>query len=173
MHRRNMWGTTHAVRANACDAEGRRRRRPPYRAATTASDAEAIVQFAAHLYCRELPAGRNNKHVVRDHLQQRLGNFAMVAYNVDHIEATINPTYSLSQYIYEDDYDMLPRSPTTPDTAEFGSPMRIRRLDGAKRCSRCGVLKIAGSGHGRSKCADGLSISSHVPYPASPNHAQF
>lgn len=59
-----------------------------------------------------------------------------------------------------------PESPTRPDAAEFGSPSR-RRGEGAKRCSRCHKLKVSGSGHGRSKCDDGHSISSSVPYPAS------
>lgn len=73
-----------------------------------------------------------------------------------------------------------PRSPTRPDAAEFGSPVTSsgggppvqaqphhrRRGEGAKRCSRCHKLKISGSGHGRSKCDDGYSISSLVPYPA-------
>ncbi|CAN8070831.1 unnamed protein product [Agarophyton chilense] len=164
MNRRNMWGTTHAILINLCHPEGNRRRRRPYRAATTTDDADAIVQLATRLYSREICHDYQNKHAVADYVQQRLGNLAMAAYHIDHIEATTNPVYSLTSHATECDYLPLPPSPTTPHTAEFGSPVKMRRIEGARRCTRCGVVKVAGSGHGRSKCPDGLSISSHLPY---------
>ncbi len=35
-----------------------------------------------------------------------------------------------------------------------------------RRCSRCQKVKLAGSGHGRSACDDGIAVSLSVPYPA-------
>lgn len=35
-----------------------------------------------------------------------------------------------------------------------------------RRCSRCQKMKLAGSGHGRSACDDGIAVSLSVPYPA-------
>lgn len=35
-----------------------------------------------------------------------------------------------------------------------------------RRCSRCLKVKLAGSGHGRSACDDGIAVSLSVPYPA-------
>lgn len=43
-----------------------------------------------------------------------------------------------------------------------------RRGLGPRRCTRCKKVKLAGSGHGRSSCDDGVSVALAVPYPAPP-----
>lgn len=71
--------------------------------------------------------------------------------------------------------------PVSPRSASAGSRIRDGRFArlvqsvgecagarsrgaGPKRCSRCGVLKRTGSGHPRGTCADGLPVSSRIPY---------
>lgn len=41
-----------------------------------------------------------------------------------------------------------------------------------RRCTRCKKLKLAGSGHGRSSCDDGVYIALAIPYPAPPSLAR-
>ncbi|PXF48287.1 hypothetical protein BWQ96_01976 [Gracilariopsis chorda] len=169
LHRRNMLGEPCPVQLGAAvaDADRRRRRRPPYRTATTQEGAASIVQLAVRQFCRESSRPR----AMWDHVQWRLGHVAVAAYHMDNIEAMLNPQVRLSDCARHSRRGAELECSDAARGVEselFDALGMGRRGDGAKRCSRCGVLKITGSGHGRSKCADGLGICSAVPFPASP-----
>lgn len=128
------------------------------------ASAQDIVDFAVAIFVSE----NRGKADLHHYIDSRLGSLAVLMETWSHNEACANPPDydSISE---EPDYP--PASPTRPEAAEFGSPSR-RRGEGAKRCSRCNMIKFTGSGHGRSKCDDGYSISSKVPYrpvPSSPH----
>lgn len=127
------------------------RRRTSYRLATTQRQADAICQFALRALgalTAHLPPGH-----ARAVVDSRLGALGIMFRRFDQLELVCNPAG-------------LRRSPAPEADVHVGE--RRRRGEGAKRCSRCRKLKVSGSGHGRSKCDDGFSISSVVPYPASP-----
>lgn len=132
-----------------------RRRRSSYRAPTTKEAADRIAAFAVRTVA---PGGG------KDGTLAKLAALGRMYDRFADNEHFCNPPSADE----DDGLGFPPGSPTRPDAAEFGSPGR-RRRDGAKRCSRCHKLKISGSGHGRSKCDDGYSISSVVPYPAAPH----
>lgn len=141
----------------------RRRRRSTYRTGTSKSIAKQTVNFAISLFAKEYMGGEDPV----TYMDRRLGSLAVLRDSWCQMECHRNPVLVLEEEEEDTEYSCPPSSPTRPEAAEFGSPLR-RRGEGAKRCSRCNMLKYTGSGHGRSKCDDGYSISSLVPYPASP-----
>lgn len=149
--------------SSAPDPGRRRRRRGSFRAPPTAAQANEICRYAVELFRDDAARfGVANRH---EFVDAKLGALGIALQRWSEHEKRNNPAP-----FHADDDDELsdpPSSPTRPDAAEFGSPGR-RRGEGAKKCSRCNRLKFTGSGHGRSKCADGYSISSLIPYPASP-----
>lgn len=148
---------------SAPDPGRRRRRRGSFRAAPTVAQANEICQYALGLFRDDAARLRiMDRHAFVD---GKMGALAVALHRWSEHEKRNNP----APFDAEDDEEFSdpPSSPTRPEAAEFGSPSR-RRGEGAKRCSRCNMLKYTGSGHGRSKCDDGYSISSIVPYPASP-----
>lgn len=54
------------------------------------------------------------------------------------------------------------------EAVEDEEDARARRGLGPRRCTRCKKVKLAGSGHGRSSCDDGVSVALDIPYPAPP-----
>lgn len=145
----------------APDPEKRRRRRGSFRTAPTANQASATCNYALRLFKNDADWDAGNDKL--DYVQRKFGALALMLQTWSEYEHICNPP----PFDPADEVFMHPPgSPTSPDAAEFGSPRR--RGEGAKRCSRCNVVKVTGSGHGRSKCADGYSISSLVPYSASP-----
>lgn len=143
------------------DPERRRRRRGSFRTAPTAGQASATCDYALRLFKND--AAWESTADKLDFVQRKFGALALMLQTWSEYEHICNPPpFDPADEVYMHP----PGSPTSPDAAEFGSPRR--RGEGAKRCSRCNVVKVTGSGHGRSKCADGYSISSPVPYPASP-----
>lgn len=118
---------------------------------TTMEQAVAIVHYAL----RVLPAGAS------DHALAMLG---VIHDAFADMERTMSPATFDADDMPNDQQDMsMPRRDRTdiPDGA-------FARSVGVKRCTRCGKIKASGSGHGRSECDDGFSISSAVPYPAYP-----
>lgn len=145
----------------APDPGRRRRRRGSFRTAPTVNQANATCEYALKLFRND--AAREGTADKLGYVQAKFGALALMLRTWSEYEHSCNPP----PFDPADEVFMHPPgSPTSPDAAEFGSPRR--RGEGAKRCSRCNVIKVTGSGHGRSKCADGYSISSPVPYPASP-----
>lgn len=61
---------------------------------------------------------------------------------------------------------------TSGPAQEYPARTRRRKGCGPRRCTRCKKIKHAGSGHGRSNCDDGVSVSRSIPYPAGPNYGR-
>lgn len=177
--RRNLVPDMAGVPAPCVSVEGRRRRRrrSTYRMATSKIMAEEIVTFAVRMFAQE-PRGDED---LISYVDRRLGSLGVAMARWHDMEARFNPEKVLEEKASDDGDDeddivmnanngseFAPMSPTRPEMAEFGGGGTRRRGEGAKRCSRCNRVKFTGSGHGRSKCDDGYSISSLVPYPASP-----
>lgn len=157
----------HAYRRNLVPdgvpgARRRRGKRTSYREATSVYQAELVVAFAERVFwaC----AQRGNDHLgfafVKRVVDLKMEALGVLFRRFDDMEWCFMPADLVTQ-----DSEFLPGSPTGTQMAQFDSPRRRREI--AKRCSRCQKLKVSGSGHGRSKCDDGFSISSPVPYAQS------
>eukprot|EP00177_Eucheuma_denticulatum_P008705 GFKZ01015823.1.p1 GENE.GFKZ01015823.1~~GFKZ01015823.1.p1 ORF type:complete len:355 (-),score=22.16 GFKZ01015823.1:690-1754(-) len=143
------------------DPGRRRRRRGSFRTTPSVGQTSATCELALRLFRND--AAREGVVDRRGYVDAKFGALALMLQTWSEYEHGHNP----APFDPADEVVMLPPgSPTSTVAMEFGSPRR--RGEGAKRCSRCNVVKVTGSGHGRSKCADGYSISSPVPFPASP-----
>lgn len=163
-----MLGYRRNIIVDSPDPTRRRRRRGSFRNPTATEQANSVFEHGFDLFMAE-SAGMSHEAQC-DYVQEKLGALSLLVRRWSILENMRNPA-NFDDQEGEEVGQSPPGSPTRPEAAEFGSPNR-RRGDGAKRCSRCCMIKRTGSGHGRSKCDDGLSISSPVPYPAPSSEGQ-
>lgn len=174
------WNVVHLLPNShlACKDPPLRKRRTSFRTAISQEQAETVFQFATSLiqrhapffssspvfYHKCLPPQTENvfENVFLPRIiDARMGSLSVLLARFEQFERHYNPP---GLECYEtDEIDVLSCRP--PLTDHF-DPLAHKR-DRAKRCTRCLKYKVSGSGHGRSKCDDGHSISSTVPYPAS------
>lgn len=128
----------------------RRRRRSSYRMGTSAQVADQIMNYAVRMFAMESP----NPSDLNQYVAHRMGSLAHIMERWTMLEQYYRPAEVVVEHI-----------PPLPSSRPRVRQITNKRSEGAKRCSRCNMLKFTGSGHGRSKCDDGYSISSHVPYP--------
>ena len=138
----------------------RKRRRTKYLKVPFISTIEKLVSHSANVFAAEVDIEQD----VDQHVDFRLGNLSVVLHRWIESERKHGGSLDCEDFGLDEVTDP-PKSPTRPSAADFGSPPQRRRGEGVKKCSRCGVKKFSGSGHGRSTCADGHSISSPLPFP--------
>lgn len=91
--------------------------------------------------------------------EARFAEFHHVYHNWDQWENRDGSVPYSPGWSSDDDNDQRRRRRDAPRVASVhGVP------PGVKKCRRCHILKTAGSGHRRSHCADGRSVSSDIPF---------
>lgn len=143
----------------------RKRRRGSFRASPTEQQTESACAFALNTFRNEAATlGLGGQEARRKYVDSKFGALALMLKVWSETERNTNPP----PFEPREQDKHRPPSPTSLHCNFSDLGYLKRRGEGAKRCSRCNVIKVTGSGHGRSKCADGYSISSPVPFPAAP-----
>ncbi|PXF47695.1 hypothetical protein BWQ96_02557 [Gracilariopsis chorda] len=151
---------------SSVETDGRRRKRSPFRKAVAESTMQSLMQLAIREFSRE--AGSHPD--LADYVQRRMGNLSILMFHYDDAEAWCNAETDLvgDDGPLEDEMPDVEGWSCSGEVNGFGS-WDVTLREGPRRCTRCGVLKVSGSGHGRSKCMDGLGVASTVPFEEAPS----